>query len=62
MFILIQCPSSGVMGALCQERRWLMNGWPGHLDIPSRLTATVDEFCIFNRALAPEEIKELAGR
>jgi hypothetical protein len=41
------------------ERRW---GKGGFLRWPGTLTASVDEVCIFNRALGPAEIRALAGR
>ncbi|MCI0380919.1 MAG: LamG domain-containing protein [Gemmataceae bacterium] len=41
------------------EQRW---GKKGFLRWPGTLTAAVDEVCIFNRALTPDELRALAGR
>jgi hypothetical protein len=55
----VLCPITTDLRALCRERRW---GNVGPTGVPATLTAAVDEFCIFNRALAPGEIRTLAGR
>ncbi len=55
-------PITTDMRSLCLERRWQMQGKHDHLGVPMSLTAAVDELYIFNRALAPEEIRALAGR
>jgi hypothetical protein len=54
-------PITTDMRALCLEPRWAKEG-RGEPGVPSTLTAAVDEFYIFNRALAAEEILKLAGR
>ncbi|HVS37615.1 MAG TPA: LamG domain-containing protein [Gemmataceae bacterium] len=42
--------------ALGSERSWVRTGFPG-----AQFVGAVDEFCVFGRALNPEEIRKLAG-
>ncbi len=51
-------PITTNLRAIGSERYWVKTSWPA----PHYLKGAIDEVCVFNRDLKPEEIRSLAGR